>query len=175
VGQPWPARGRKAYLALTAALLVAACATTPGDLPDVHYAAAASGGKVSTFMAGRPSERQLDVAVDKRSRAVGDSFACGLKTRQIGQAGLVGALELATMSSLAQGGGEELRRNTVRGYVVRMGEAMVKGDHPRPSPGRCEALRGWLPRVHAEGHEAVDRARRNGLIPPEYGLLLRIL
>jgi hypothetical protein len=157
------------------ALLAGACATTPGDLPDVHYATAASGGKVSTFMAGRPSQAQVDVAVDKWSRAVGDSFACGLKTNQIGHAGIVGALELAAMSSLAQGGSKEFRKDTVRAYALRMAESTVHGGRQSPSAGRCEALKDWLPRVHAQGHEAVDRARRNGLIPVEYDLLLRVL
>jgi hypothetical protein len=161
--------------ALSIALSLGACAVTPGDLPEVHYAAAASGGKVSTFMAGRPSQGQVDVAVDKWSRALGDSFACGLKTKQIGRAGLVGALELAAMSSLAQGGGKELRSDTVRSYVLRMGGSVVRDDRERPDQGRCEALRGWLPKVDGEGREAIERARRNHLIPPEYELLLHLL
>ncbi len=46
---------------------------------------------------------------------------------------------------------------------------------PRPASTRCEELAAWAPRTAEAGHEAVARARRNGLMDEDYGLLLDLL
>ena len=45
----------------------------------------------------------------------------------------------------------------------------------RPSPERCAALTQWAPRTAEAGREAVQRARRNGLMDNDYGLLMDLL
>lgn len=148
---------------LLAALALAACAYTPGDLPQVHYAGAASHGGTGAFFAGKPSQQQVDVAVEKWSAAVADSFACGLPFEDVLKTGAVAALELATMSSLAKGGGEEMRRAAVASYLADT-VSLAGSDRPRPSDRRCEALRAWAPKVRADGRAALERAYDQGLL-----------
>ena len=45
----------------------------------------------------------------------------------------------------------------------------------QPTTERCDAMAAWAPRVAADGREAVERARRNGLMDDDYGLLMGLL
>ncbi|MCL4716022.1 MAG: hypothetical protein KJZ75_14030 [Hyphomonadaceae bacterium] len=157
-----------------AAAALAACATTAGSLPSPRYADAASRGAFASFFAGRPTAAQVTQASEAWSRALGDSFACRVPTRQVIDAGLVGALEIAAMNAAASRGGEREIREGVRDYVGQLVRLAVDR-RPAPSAQRCEALAAWAPRTAAQGREAVARARANGLMEDEYGLLLDLL
>ncbi|MBC6981042.1 hypothetical protein [Caulobacter sp. 17J80-11] len=149
--------------ALLLALALGACAYTPGDLPQVHYATAASHGQTGAFFAGRPSEQQVDTAVAKWSVAIADAYACDLPKTEVLQAGAVAALELATMSSLAKGGGERMRQEAVGDYLADTLQ-LAWSDRPKPPANRCAALSRWLPQVQQEGRAALQRAHEQGLI-----------
>jgi hypothetical protein len=153
--------GRIAALITAGMLALSACATTPGDLPSVHYATAASEGEVTTFLAGRPTVDQVKVAEDKWSRAISDSYACKLPRGQVFEAGLIGALELAAMSSIGQGGGKKERNDAILGYAAKAATEVFSGG-PRPPKDRCEALKAWLPQVRADGKAALKRAKDKG-------------
>src|SRR5262245_41321447 len=86
---------------LIALLLLAACVTAPGGLPRLHYADAASRGAFASFMAGRPNQAQVDRVTQNWSDALGDSFACGVRMRDVLNAGLAGALEIGAMTAAA--------------------------------------------------------------------------
>ncbi len=159
---------------LAVLLALAACATTPEGLPALRYADAASRGSVAAFFAGRPSSAQVDAATENWSRALGDSFACRVPPRQVVDAGLVGALEIAAMNAAASRGGEREIREGVARYVGQLASLAVLR-RERPSSGRCDALAQWAPRTADAGREAVTRARANGLMDEEYGLLLDLL
>jgi hypothetical protein len=157
-----------------ALLALAACATVAEPLPQLRYADAASRGSVAAFFAGRPTAVQVERATDTWSRALGDSFACRVPMRQVVDAGLVGALEIGAMNAAASRGGEEEIREGVSQYVARLA-ALALERRDRPEPQRCDALAQWAPRTAEAGREAVARARRNGLMENEYGLLLDLL
>jgi hypothetical protein len=159
---------------LLASMLLAACATLPDGLPTLRYADAASRGAAASFFAGRPSAAQVERATENWSRALGDSFACGVPMRQILDAGLVGALEIGAMNAAMSRGGEREIREGVRNYVGDIVELAVDR-RARPPESRCDALARWAPRTADAGREAVARARRNGLMEEEYGLLLDLL
>jgi hypothetical protein len=156
------------------ALVLAACATLAEPLPTLRYADAASRGSVASFFAGRPTAAQVERATQDWSRALGDSFACRLPMRHVIDAGLVGALEIGAMNAASSRGGEREIREGVTAYVGQLAQlAVQQRDHP--SSQRCEALAQWAPRTADAGREAVARARRNGLMENEYGLLLDLL
>jgi len=157
-----------------ALFILTACATVPGNLPTPHYADAASRGAISAFLAGRPSQAQVDEAAQKWSSALGDSVACGVAMRKVIDAGLVGALEIAAMDAAAHGGGRDAVREGVARYVRQLASLLVD-QRPRPDPGRCSALAQWAPQTAAAGREAVQRARRNGLMNNDYGVLMDLL
>ncbi|HYD87095.1 MAG TPA: hypothetical protein VEA80_06455 [Vitreimonas sp.] len=163
---------RLAALALAAAL--AACATASGGLPAPFYADAASRGALASFLAGRPTQAQVDRATENWSHALGDSVACGVAPRAVIDAGLVGALEMGAMSAAMSRGDEAEVREGVRRYVREL-FAVVTDRRARPSEQRCDALESWAPRTADQGREAVARARRNGLMDDDYGLLLDLL
>lgn len=163
---------RLVALALIAAL--AACATTPGALPTPRYADAASRGALASAFAGRPSVQQVEAATDAWSLALGDSFACRLPMRHVVDAGLVGALEIAAMNAAASRGGEREVREGVRAYVTQLAR-MAVDRHAQPNARRCDALAAWAPRTADQGREAVQRARRNGYMDDDYGILLDLL
>lgn len=159
---------------LAAALALAACATIPDGLPSLRYADAASRGTVASFFAGRPTASQVEQATENWSRALGDSFACGVPVRHVLDAGLAGALEIAAMNAAASRGGEREIREGVGAYVGEIA-ALAVNRRPRPSEPRCDSLAAWAPRTADAGRDAVARARRNGLMEDEYGLLLDLL
>ena len=159
---------------LVALLSLAACATSPESGPALHYADAASRGAFASLMAGRPSAAQVDRTTEDWSRALGDSFACGVPMRQVIDAGLVGALEIGAMNAAASRGGQREVREGVGRYVATLAALAVER-RDRPASARCDALSGWAPRIADEGREAVARARRNGLMDEDYGLLLQLL
>ena len=159
------------FLAL---LALTACATVPGNLPTPRYADAASRGVVSAFFAGRPNEAQVDEATSRWTDALSDSFACGVPTRQVVDAGLVGALEIGAMNAAASGGGQREVREGVGRYIAQLA-SMAIAHHERPPAPRCNALSGWAPQTAQAGREAVQRARRNGLMDNDYGLLMDLL
>ena len=161
-------------LALAALLALAACATVPSNLPMPHYADAASRGAIGALMAGHPSQAQVDEATSRWSDALGDSFACGVPARQVIDAGLVGALDIAAMNAAASGGGREASRAGVRRYVATLASLAI-AQREKPSTTRCSDLAGWAPRTAQAGREAVQRARRNGLMDNDYGLLMDLL
>ncbi len=163
---------RRAALIALAAL--AACATFPDALPSLRYADAASRGSVATFFAGRPTADQIDRTTESWSNALGDSFACGVPMRHVIDAGLVGALEIGAMNAAASGGGEREIREGVGIYVSQL-VRLATDRRPRPDGRRCDALDSWAPRIADDGREAVARARRNGVMDSEYGLLLDLL
>jgi hypothetical protein len=156
------------------AIAAAACATMPDALPSLRYADAASRGAIATLFAGRPSAAQVERTTQNWSHALGDSFACRLPMRRIIDAGLVGALEIGAMNAAMSQGGEREIREGVRNYVGELAR-LAMDERPRPSPDRCEALAAWAPRTAEAGREAVQRARRNGLMEDEYGLLMDLL
>jgi hypothetical protein len=155
-------------------LALAACATTGGSLPAPRYADAASRGAISSFFAGRPSADQVAQTTENWSLALGDSVSCGVSVRHVIDAGLVGALEIGAMNAAASQGGEREIREGVRSYVGRL-VSLVTERRERPSEQRCASLEGWAPRTADAGREAVQRARRNGLMDNEYGILLDLL
>lgn len=159
---------------LIAVLAVAACATLGDPLPTPRYADAASRGSVAAFFAGRPTAAQVEATTESWSRALGDSFACRVPARHIVDAGLVGALEIAAMNAAASRGGEREIREGVAGYIAQLAALAVER-REAPSSARCDALAQWAPRTADAGREAVARARRNGLMGDEYGLLLDLL
>jgi hypothetical protein len=153
---------------------LAACATTPGALPSPRYADAASRGTLASVFAGRPSAEQVADATEAWSLALGDSFACGLPVRHVVDAGLVGALEVAAMNAAASRGGEREVREGVRQYLGQLARLAVDR-RDRPNARRCDALAAWAPRTAEQGRETVQRARRNGLMDDDYGILLDLL
>ena len=161
-------------LLLAVPLALAACATTGGSLPMPRYADAASRGAISSFFAGRPSAEQVAQTTEHWSLALGDSVACGVSLRHVIDAGLVGALEIGAMNAAMSQGGEREIREGVHGYIGRLVN-LVTARRERPSERRCAALEGWAPRTADAGREAVQRARRNGLMDNEYGVLLDLL
>jgi hypothetical protein len=163
---------RLTLLSLLAVL--AACATTGGTLPMPRYADAASRGALASVFAGRPSAAQVEQTTQNWSHALGDSFGCGVPIRQVIDAGLVGALEIGAMNAAMSAGGEAEVREGVRDYVRQLARLLTDG-RPRPSEQRCSALQDWAPRTADAGREAVQRARRNGLMDSEYGILLDLL
>ncbi|MBI3437522.1 MAG: hypothetical protein HY054_02495 [Proteobacteria bacterium] len=163
---------RQTSLALLA--LLAACATVPGVLPTPRYADAASRGMWGALLAGRPTRAQVDEATERWSEALGDSFACHVSTRQVIDAGLVGALDIGAMNAASSGGGAEEVRAGVGRYIVRLA-SLATQQRERPSPGRCDALAQWAPHAAEAGREAVRRARANGLMDNNYGLLMDLL
>jgi hypothetical protein len=159
---------------LLALLALAACATVPSDLPMPHYADAASRGAFGAVMAGRPSQAQVDEATERWSNALGDSFACHVPARQVIDAGLVGALDIGAMNAAANQGGGRVVREGVGRFVTRL-VSLATENRPRPSDTRCEQLAQWAPRTAEAGRDAVARARRNGLMDENYGLLMALL
>lgn len=159
---------------LLALFALVACATLPNALPSLRYADAASRGTLAAVLAGRPTADQVDRATDAWSMALGDSVACGVSGNDVVNAGLVGALEIAAMNAAANRGGEREVREGVGRYLGRLVSA-ASDRRPRPSASRCDALDAWAPRIATEGRETVARARRNGLMDEEYGLLLQLL
>jgi hypothetical protein len=159
---------------IIALLALAACATTSAGGPSLRYADAASRGAFASLLAGRPSQAQVDRVTEDWSRALGDSFACNVPAREVINAGLVGALEIGAMNAAASRGGEREVREGVGRYVVTIAALAVER-REAPSPERCEAMAAWAPRIAEDGLEAVARARRNGLMEDDYGLLLALL
>jgi hypothetical protein len=159
---------------LIALLSLAACATAPGGLPRLHYADAASRGAFASFMAGRPKQAQVDRVTQNWSDALGDSFACGVRMRDVLNAGLAGALEIGAMNAAASGGGEREVREGVGRYVGQIA-SLALARRERPSADRCEKLNAWAPQTAEAGRDAVARARRNGLMDEDYGILLDLM
>lgn len=159
---------------LAALLALAACATAPDSLPTLRYADAASRGAFASLLVGRPNQAQVDRATETWSNALGDSFACRVPMRQVIDAGLVGALEVGAMNAAASGGGEREVREGIGRYVGELASMAVER-RERPDASRCDAMTAWAPRTAEAGREAVARARRNGLMDDDYGLLLDLL
>lgn len=161
------------YTFLIALLALAACATIDRG-PSLRYADAASRGAWASLLAGRPSQEAVDRATDDWSAALRDSFGCSVPMRDVVNAGLVGALEIAAMNAAASGGGEREVRDGVARYIGQLA-GMALSRRERATDERCEMLSAWAPRIADEGREAVARARRNGLMDDDYGVLLDLL
>lgn len=78
------------------------------------------------------------------------------------------------MNAAASGGGEREVRQGVERYVGQL-VSMATSQRARPSEARCDEVSAWAPRTASAGREAVERARRNGLMDDDYGLLLDLL
>lgn len=163
---------RFALIASLAAL--AACATMTEPLPAPRYADAASRGALAAFIAGRPTQTQVERTGESWSLALRDSLACGVPVRHVIDAGLVGALEMGAMNAAMTRGDEAEVREGVRRYVRQLFSTVTER-RDRPDDYRCDALSNWAPRTADQGREAVQRARRNGLMDDDYGLLLDLL
>ena len=161
------------HLWLLAFIALAACASTPSG-PTLRYADAASRGAWAALLAGRPSQDAVDRATENWSAALRDSFGCNVPMRDVINAGLAGALEIAAMNAAASRGGEREVREGVARYVGQLA-SMALSRRERASDERCEMLAAWAPRVAPDGREAVERARRNGLMDDDYGALLDLL
>jgi hypothetical protein len=159
---------------LVLSIALAACATAGGSLPTPRYADAASRGAFASLLAGRPTGQQVAQTTENWSLALGDSIACGVPIRRVIDAGLVGALEIGAMNAAMSNGGEREVREGVRDYVGQLAR-LLTDRRSRPSEQRCRALASWAPRTADQGREAVARARRNGLMESEYGMLLDLL
>lgn len=159
---------------LAALFALSACATVPESGPSLRYADAASRGAWSALLAGRPSAAQVERTTEDWSRALGDSFSCRVPMRDVINAGLAGALEIGAMNAAASRGGEAEVREGVTRYLATVASLAVQR-RERPDASRCEAMSSWAPRVAGDGREAVERARRNGLMDDDYGLLLDLL
>lgn len=159
---------------LIALFALTACATNPHAGPSLRYADAASRGAWASLLAGQPSQAQVDRATDAWSHALGDSVACRLPMRDVVNAGLVGALELGAMNAAASRGGEREVRDGVARYIITL-VGLIGERRPAPARARCNALAAWAPAIAAEGRDAVERARRNGLMEENYGLLLGLI
>jgi hypothetical protein len=164
---------KRAHSLIVLALL-SACATIPEGLPSLRYADAASRGSVAAFFAGRPTAAQVQAATDDWSEALGDSFACGVRIRHIIDAGLAGALEIGAMNAAASRGGEREIRQGMGRYIGQL-VAMAGERRERPAEARCAELAAWAPRTADAGRDAVARARQNGLVDEQSGLLLELL
>lgn len=160
-------------LLLAALLALSACASIERG-PSLRYADAASRGAWASLLAGRPSQEQVDRATETWTGALRDSFGCNVPARDVLNAGLAGALEIAAMNAAASGGGEREVRDGVARYVGQLA-SMALSRRERPTDERCEMLSAWAPRIASEGREAVARARRNGLMDEDYGVLLDLL
>jgi hypothetical protein len=160
-------------LLLAALLALAACATIERG-PSLRYADAASRGAWASLLAGRPSQDHVTRTTDEWTAALRDSFGCDVPVRDVINAGLAGALEIAAMNAAASGGGEREVREGVARYVGQLA-GMALSRRERASDARCQMLAGWAPRIAADGREAVARARRNGLMDDDYGVLLDLL
>jgi len=159
---------------LATLVALSACATLGESGPSLRYADAASRGAWSALLAGRPSQSQVERATEDWSRALGDSFSCRVPTREVLNAGLTGALEIGAMNAAANGGGEREVRDGVARYVGAI-TALALERRERPTQERCDAMAAWAPRIASDGREAVERARRNGLMDDDYGLLMGLL
>lgn len=159
---------------LASLLALSACATMGESGPSLRYADAASRGAWASLLAGRPTEAQVERTTGDWSRALGDSFACGVPMREVINAGLAGALEVGAMNAAMSRGGEREVREGVARYIGTIAMLAVER-RERPSPERCDAVAVWAPRVAADGRDAVERARRNGLMDEDYGLLMGLL
>ncbi len=161
-------------LLLAALFALGACATVGEAGPSLRYADAASRGAWAALLAGSPSQAQVDRTTEEWSRALGDSFSCRVPMRDVLNAGLTGALEIGAMNAAASRGGEREVRDGVARYVGTIASLALER-RERPTAERCGDMAAWAPRVAAEGREAVERARRNGLMDEDYGLLMSLL
>ncbi len=162
------------FVLLVLLVTLGACASIPSGLPRLHYADAASRGAFASFLAGRPDQAQVERVTRNWSEALGDAFACRVHGRDVVSAGLVGALEIGAMNAAASGGGEREVREGVGGYIGTLASLAVQ-KRDKPSARRCEALAAWAPATAEAGREAVARAKRNGLMDEDYGLLLGLI
>lgn len=162
-------------LALLALLVLQACITPSMGGPSLRYADAASRGAWAALLAGRPSQEQVERTTELWSQSLRDSFDCRVPMRDVIGAGLAGALEIGAMNAAASGGGEREVRQGIARYVTTVASIALERRGTPMSPTRCEAVSLWAPRIAEDGREAVERARRNGLMENEYGLLMSLL
>lgn len=160
-------------LLLAVLLVLSACASIERG-PSLRYADAASRGAWASLLAGRPSQEQVDRVTEHWTGALRDSFGCSVPGRDVLNAGLAGALEIAAMNAAASGGGEREVREGVARYVGQLA-SMALSRRERPTQERCDMLSAWAPRIASQGRDAVARARRNGLMEEDYGVLLDLL
>ncbi len=153
---------RSAVAVLVAGLVVAGCATTGGEYPRVRYARAADAGPVAMTLAGRPTAEQMRDAEDRWGRAIADAYVCRVDAIAVSEAGMVGALELAAMSSASRG--TQSPFDGVIGYLSAFGRNA--GDGPRPDATRCNRLREWVGDVRREGREILLHQGERFLLPP---------
>lgn len=154
---------RRIVAASLACAGLSACATAGGDYPTLRFASAAESGPVAMQLAGRPSQDDMYRAEDRWSRAITDSYACGIDTGSVTEAAMVGALELAAMSAASRGRQEPFEG--VIGYMAALSRQRTPGA-PRPGAERCERLSEWVGGVRYEGRSLLLREAEDRLLPP---------
>lgn len=161
-------------LVLTAAplMLLSACASGLGaydpSLPLPRYALStaflqpAPGGPT-------PGPEIVSLAEQRWTEAIADAGACRISPQAVSTAGMVGAIELASMKALASRRSEDRGRSAASGlraltrYAAEMALAGASYER-RPSRSRCGSLARWVPEVNRQGSWAVRRAMLQGLL-----------
>jgi hypothetical protein len=154
---------RRIAVALAAFAGLSGCMSLSGDYPTLRYATAAESGVVAMQLAGRPSNEDLLEAEGRWSRAITDAHACGIDTASVSEAALVGAMELAVMSSASRGRQEPFEG--VIGYMASLGRERAAGVR-QPGADRCDRLSEWVGSVRYEGRDLLLREARDRLLPP---------
>lgn len=155
---------RRIAVALAACSGLSACASLGGDYPTLRYARAAESGVVAMQLAGRPSNEDMLEAEDRWSRAITDAYACRIDTGSVTEAAMVGAMELAAMSSASRGRQEPFEG--MIGYMASLSRQRGLSAGHTPSADRCERLSEWVGGVRYEGRELLLREARDRLLPP---------
>jgi hypothetical protein len=151
---------------LLAGGLLAACATAvPGPpLPAMRYARVLSSEGAVAALTPRPTQADVDRARLAWRRAMGEALACRLPRGETLRTGLAGAVELATMSAVAQGGSGAPDNRLLAGYAKELVEQAFSPG-PRPSAARCRIVARWSARARHDAQAAIGRAIASGFVP----------
>lgn len=155
-----------ALLALAMPLVLSACATVPPgpQLPSMRYAKGLSAGGPAAAVLPRPAQADVQLARTRWREGMGQVLACRLPAPDAIRTSVAGAVELATMSAVADGGLGEPSRKLLGQYAKELVEQAISPG-PRPSAARCAHVARWSAQVRKEGQAAVGRAIARGFIP----------
>jgi len=154
---------RRIASAVLASATLSACVTTGGDYPRIRYARAAEAGPVAMQLAGRPTSEQMQDAESRWGHAIADAYACDINGLAVSEAGMIGALELAAMSSASRGRQDAF--DGVLGFMSQLGRYGATGA-TRPDEARCRRLTAWVGDVRHEGRALLLREAEDRLLPP---------
>lgn len=155
---------RRIAVVLVACAGLSACITTGGDYPRIRYARAAEAGPVAIQLAGRPTQAEMADAESRWGRAITDAYACDINGLAVSEAGMIGALELAAMSSASRGRQDAF--DGVLGFMSQLGRHSATGLQ-RPDAARCRRLAAWIGDVRYEGRSLLLREAEDRLLPPQ--------